>query len=45
MKGLGGVGGHVKVPCVSSAARRYPAQMSGSVASLYTSRGGVGGAF
>ena len=40
-----GVGwwGHVNVPCTSSAACCYAAQMSGSVASLYTWRGGVGG--
>ena len=35
-----GWGGHVKVPCASSAACCYAAQMSGSVASLYTWRGG-----
>ena len=31
-----GWGGHVKVPCASSAACCYAAQMSGSVASLHT---------
>jgi hypothetical protein len=37
MKGRGGVGGgHVNVPCTSSASCCYAAQMSGSVASLYT---------
>ena len=35
MKGRGGVGGHVNVPCTSSATCCYAAQMSGSVASLY----------
>ena len=40
----GGVewGRHVNVPCTSSATCCYAAQMSGSVASLYTWRGGVG---
>ena len=37
MKGWGGVGRrHVKVPCASSATCCYAAQMSGSVASVYT---------
>ena len=31
-----GWGGHVNVPCTSSATCCYVAQMSGSVASLYT---------
>ena len=38
MKGWGG-GGHVNVPCTSSATCCYAAQMSGSVASLYIYEG------
>ena len=38
-----GAGGNVTVPCTSSATCCYAAQMSGSVASLYTWRGGGGG--
>ena len=35
-EGVGWWGGHVNVPCTSSATCCYAAQMSGSVASLYT---------
>ena len=42
MTGRGGVGGHVNVPCTSSATCCHAARMSGSVASLYAWRGGVG---
>ena len=35
MTGRGGVGGHVNVPCTSSATCCHAARMSGSVASLY----------
>ena len=44
-EGVGCVGGHANVSCASSGTCCccYAAQMSGSVASLYTLRGGVGG--